>query len=412
MRNEEMEKNDIPKYLAIANDFRAGIQSQKYKAGDLLPDDRTLSRQLGCSRPTIHKAFDILEREGHVRKIQGSGVYVDNGSAHEEIHPPIDIKNLSIIGIASGATIENHSGKLIEHHLVNTILMSNGGNRQYEPLRINYLNDRDLKAKLSFYRDVPGGLIIYGTDYERLAHSVQYALKQAIPIVFAGLQIPSQLNRVPVDTVYVDEFRGGYDVGRYFIENGHTEIGLIHDYSNSKYGRAEGFATALKEHGLKMVTSLEALKDLDNCQSKTFLFHRDVGAACTKKLMKSKKRPTAIMCINDLCAIGAFEELNRMKISMPDEVELFGFADDIESRLFLVNRPNPISTVELPKQALAEETFKLLVQRMKNPWCPTQIVTLPTTIIHRKTTKGENETGKNRENDIETINKQIMEKLS
>ena len=118
------------------------------------------------------------------------------------------------------------------------------------------------------------------------------------------------------------------------------------------------------------------------------------------------------MCINDLCAIGAFEELNRMKISMPDEVELFGFADDIESRLFLVNRPNPISTVELPKQALAEETFKLLVQRMKNPWCPTQIVTLPTTIIHRKTTKGENETGKNRENDIETINKQIMEKLS
>jgi len=240
---------------------------------------------------------------------------------------------------------------------------------------------------------------------------VQYALKQAIPIVFAGLQIPSQLSRILVDTVYVDEFRGGYDVGRYFIEKGHTEIGFIHDYSNSKNGRAEGFVMALKERGLKAVTSLEGLKDLNSCQSKSFLFHRDTGAACTKKLMKSKKRPTAIMCINDLCAIGAFEELTRMKISMPDEVELFGFADDVESRLFLDNRTNPISTVELPKQVLAEEAFKLLVQRMKNPWGPTQIVTLPTTIIHRKTTKGENETVKNRKDDIEIINKQIMAKL-
>ncbi len=415
MRNEEILKNSVPKYLAIANDFRAEIKAQKYKLGDLLPDDRTLSRQLGCSRPTIHKAFDILEREGHVRKIQGSGVYVDNGSAQEEIHPPIDIENLSIIGIAAGATIENHSGKLIEHNLVNTILMSNGENRQYEPLRINYLNDRNLKAKLSFYRNVLGGLVIYGADYERLANSVQYALKQTIPTVFAGLQIPSQLNRISVDTVYVDEFRGGYDVGRYFIENGHTEIGFVHNYSNSKNGRAEGFVAALKESGLKAVTPLDVLKDLNSCHSRSFLSHRNMGAACTKKLMQSKKHPTAIMCENDLSAIGAFEELNRMKVSMPDEVELFGFADDVESRLFFANRINPISTVALPKQTLAEAAFKLLIQRMNNPWLPTQIVTLPTTIIHRETTKGKNEFGRDflpyRENDIETINKQIMAKL-
>jgi len=346
-----------------------------------------------------------------VRKIQGSGVYVDNGSAQEEIHPPIDIENLSIIGIAAGATIENHSGKLIEHHLVNTILMNNGENRQYEPLRINYLNDRNLKSKLSFYRNVLGGLIIYSTNYELLASSVQYALTQTVPTVFAGLQIPSQLKRISVDTVYVDEFRGGYDVGRYFIENGHTEIGFVHNYSNSKNGRAEGFVAALKESGLKAVTPLDVLKDLNSCRSRSFLSHRNMGAACAKKLMKSKKHPTAIMCENDLSAIGVFEELNRMKISMPDEVELFGFADDVESRLFFANRTNPISTVALPKKTLAEEAFKLLIQRMNNPWLPTQIVTLPTAIIHRETTKGENESSPDRENDVEIINKQIMAKL-
>ncbi len=420
MQREETQKNGIPKYLAIANDFRAGIKARKYNTGDLLPDSHTLSRQLGCSRPTLQKAFDILEREGYVRKIQGSGVYVDNGSAQEEAHSPIDIENLSIIGVAGGETITIHSAKLIERHIENTILACTGENRQYMPLCLNYISDRELKAKLSYYRNILGGLIIYGVNYELLASSVRYASGQNIPVVFAGLQIPSQLENIPVDTVYVDEFQGGYDVGQYFIEKGHTEIGFVHDYNHNKLGRIEGLATALKENGLKAVMPLDVLKDLNSGPSKYSLFLRKLGADCVKKLMKSRKRPTAIMCQNDLSAIGAFEELNRMKISMPDEVELFGFADDVESRLFFSNRANPISTVALPKKAVAEASFKLLVQRMNNPGLPTQIVTLPTAIIHRETTKGENVCGsklKNDflpygENDIEIINKQIMEKLS
>jgi len=408
--------SNTPKYISISNDFRKKIKSECYLPGDLLPDYRTLGKQLNCSLPTLQKAFDILEREGHVRKIQGSGVYVDNGSVQEEIHPPIDVKNLTIIGIAAGATIESHSGKLIEHCLVNTILMSNDEKRQYEPLCISYINPIDLKAKLSFYRNVIGGLIINGANYNARADSVQYALKQNIPTVFAGLQIPSQLEKMPVDTVYVDEFQGGYDVGRYFIGKGHTEIGFVRDYSHNEWGRIEGFTAALKESGLKAVTPIGVLKDLDRLESKPYFFNQKLGAACVKKLMKCKKRPTAIMCLNDLGAIGAFEELTRMKVSMPDEVELFGFADDVESRLFFSNRTNPISTVALPKKTLAEEAFKLLVQRINNPGLPIQIVTLPTTIIHRETTQGENKSGKNflsdRKNDIEIINKQIMEILT
>ena len=410
--------SNTPKYISIANDFRTKIKSKIYHPSDLLPDYRTLGKQLNCSLPTLQKAFDILEREGHVRKIQGSGVYVDNGSAQEEAHPKLGIKNLFIIGIANDVTIDNHSQKSIEHHIANRILMSNGKNRQYEPLRINFTDARDLRARLNYYRDFLDGLIISGTNYDFLADSVQYVLKQNIPTVFAGLQIPSQLEKMPVDTVYVDEFQGGYDAGRYFIEKGHTEIGLVHDYKHNKWGRIEGFITALKESGLKANMPLEILKDLNSCKSKSFLFSRNLGTAYAKKLMKSKKRPTAIMCQNDLSAIGAFEELNCMKISMPDEVELFGFADDVESRLFFTSRVNPISTVALPREALAEEAFKLLVQRMNNPGLPAQTVTLPTIKIHRETTKGESvyasKLGKivsDEENDIEIINKQIMAKI-
>ena len=416
MKSKKIKQNGLPKYLAIANEFRAGIKSQKYKPGDSLPDGRTLSRQLGCNRLTILRAFDILEREGHLRKIHGSGVYVDNDKAQEETHPPFNIENLSIIGIAFGETIENHSGKLTVHHIVDTVLESNGGKSKYEPLCISFIV-RDLKTKLRYYRDMLDGLIILSpSDYESISDSVQYAQKLNIPTVFTGLQIPSQLKQVPVDTVYVDEFKGGYDVGRYFIEKGHTEIGFIHDGHYKKMGRYDGFITALKESGLKAVMPLDVLKGL-SCQPGKLHFPQKLGAACMGKLMKCKKRPTAIICQNDLCAVGAFEELNRMKISMPDEVELFGVGDDMESRLFFSDRTNPISTVGVSRKKLAEESFKLLVRRMNNPGLPPQIVTLPTEIIHRETTKagkvsGSKDSYLNMDNDILFINKQIMSKLN
>jgi DNA-binding LacI/PurR family transcriptional regulator/DNA-binding transcriptional regulator YhcF (GntR family) len=421
MKSMKIQTNGGPKYLAIANDFRIGIKSLKYKVGDMFPDDRTLSRKLGCSRPTIHKAFDILEREGHVRIIQGSGVYVDNAGIKEETHPKTGLENLSVIGIASGETCETHSGKLTEHHIVNTILAGKGENRKYEPLRIAYINPSELKAKLSYYRDILGGLIIVPANYELLSDSVQYVLKQKIPTVFAGLQIPYQLKNISVDRVYADEFRGAYELGQYFIESGHTEIGFVHDYrSHGKSPRIDGFTSALKEAGLKALMPLDALKDLNGSQSKPYLFYQKLGMECTKKLMNMKKRPTAIMCINDLSAVGAFEELNRMGISMPDEVELFGFSNDIESRLFFSDRINPISTVAVPRKTLAEESFKLLVKRMNNPGLPVQELALPTIMIHRETTKGGNPFGlKSKKssmpppvNDIELINKQIVDKIS
>ena len=420
MENANIQTNGGPKYLAIANDFRAGIISRKYKVGDLFPDDRTLSRKLGCSRPTIHKAFDILEREGHVRIIQGSGVYVDNAGIKKETHPEIDHENLSVIGVAGAETWETHSAKLTEHHIVNTILANKDENTKYEPLRIAYINPSELKAKLIYYRDILDGLIIVPAQYGLLSDSVQYVLKRKIPTIFAGLQIPYQLKNISVDRVYADEFRGAYELGRYFIERGHTEIGFIHDYrSHGKDPRIDGFTTALKEAGLKALMPLDALKGLNGTHSKTYLFLQQLGTDCTKKLMNRKKRPTAIMCINDLSAVGAFGELNRMKISMPDEVELFGFSNDIESRRFFSNGINPISTVAVPRKTLAEESFKLLLKRMNNPGIPVQVVALPTVMIHSETTKGRNASGSKSvkgsmpdpENDIEFLNKQIIGKV-
>ncbi len=376
------------KYISISDDFRTKIKSGFYTPGDLLPNYHILSKQLNCSHPTLQKAFGVLESEGYVNMIHGSGIFVSKGLVSTEVHPSFDIENLTIIGIANVLTPETHSIKSMENQIINEILMANSGTVKYEPMQISYIDCQDLQSRLGYYRNILDGLIIMSSSYNPLASNVQYALKQHIPVVFSSLSVPSQLPHIPVDVVSHDEYHGGYEVGRYFIERGHRDIGLIGDIrTHSKLGRLPGFTAALKESGLKAIIAEFEQKELEQYAGMTQFLK--IGSICVQKLLKKRNLPTAIMCMNDITAIGAFNEFNRAGVSMPDEVELFGFADDIESQLYFSDRINPVSTVQFSIDMMAKESFRLLEQRLKNPDIPRQIATIPATIIHRETTKGE-----------------------
>ncbi|RYF75013.1 MAG: FadR family transcriptional regulator [Comamonadaceae bacterium] len=63
-------------YRQIADQLRALIGRGEYAAGDRLPAERDLARQLGVSRPSVREALIALEVEGWVEVRTGSGVYV------------------------------------------------------------------------------------------------------------------------------------------------------------------------------------------------------------------------------------------------------------------------------------------------------------------------------------------------
>jgi DNA-binding FadR family transcriptional regulator len=70
-------------YRQIADQIRGLIRSKEFAAGDRLPPERDLARQLGVSRPSVREALIALEVEGLVEVKIGSGIYVlgarDNG---------------------------------------------------------------------------------------------------------------------------------------------------------------------------------------------------------------------------------------------------------------------------------------------------------------------------------------------
>jgi len=63
-------------YRQIADQIAGLIQKGEYGAGERLPPERDLARQLGVSRPSVREALIALEVEGYVDVRVGSGVYV------------------------------------------------------------------------------------------------------------------------------------------------------------------------------------------------------------------------------------------------------------------------------------------------------------------------------------------------
>jgi DNA-binding FadR family transcriptional regulator len=73
-------------YRQIADQIAALIDRGEYGAGQRLPPERDLAKQLGVSRPSVREALIALEVEGYVEVRVGSGVYVTGRRSADASH--------------------------------------------------------------------------------------------------------------------------------------------------------------------------------------------------------------------------------------------------------------------------------------------------------------------------------------
>ena len=76
---------DIPIYRQLVDQIRAAVRQGRLTAGQKLPTVQEVSCDLGIAVGTIKRAYDELEREGIVEKVQGRGTFIcyrpaDSGS--------------------------------------------------------------------------------------------------------------------------------------------------------------------------------------------------------------------------------------------------------------------------------------------------------------------------------------------
>ena len=76
-------------YMKLINELEELILRQPYKDGQKLPSIRLLAEQFGCSKSTVIKALDELEKRHLLYAMPKSGYYVVKGtdSAPGEVSP-------------------------------------------------------------------------------------------------------------------------------------------------------------------------------------------------------------------------------------------------------------------------------------------------------------------------------------
>jgi LacI family transcriptional regulator len=142
--------------------------------------------------------------------------------------------------------------------------------------------------------------------------------------------------------------KGANEAVNYLHNLGHREFALIAGPQNrpSHVAYREAVTSALDAVGLRP----NVLVGDNNVES---------GARVVQRLLTARHFPTAILCSNDLTAIGALQALFRAGIRVPEDLAIAG-ADDIP---FAALTHPPLSTVRIPREKLGELACEVL-QRM------------------------------------------------
>jgi LacI family transcriptional regulator len=106
------------------------------------------------------------------------------------------------------------------------------------------------------------------------------------------------------------------------------------------------------------------------------------GYQAAKKLLERSARPTALIAINDLLAIGALRAASDLGLRIPRDLSLVGY-DDIPMADYVVPR---LTTVSKDAHTLGTKAFEVLMARMQSPDLPRQRIQRPAKFIIREST--------------------------
>jgi LacI family transcriptional regulator len=171
-----------------------------------------------------------------------------------------------------------------------------------------------------------------------------------------------------------DYRQGTREVLNYLLKLGHKRFAFINGVADMKVGldRLEVYVQTLRNKKFP-----EAHRLVENCG-----FGIEDGYQAAYKILSKKSRPTALIVINDLLAIGAIRAANDLGLQVPRDVSIASF-DDLPISSYVVPR---LTTVRRDNKAIGQALTQLLLERLKNPKRPPQRLELPTQLLIREST--------------------------
>ena len=178
--------------------------------------------------------------------------------------------------------------------------------------------------------------------------------ESGIPVVFYDVGSP----RKNITNIRVNYRRGVEKVIDYLHSMGHRRLGFV------------GHHAVLEPINERLKTVIEAAARFPSMEVRTAADTDTLegGRQAARALLGGGYHPTAIICVNDIMAVGALREMRERGIRVPQDVSVTGF-DNVKLSEFCYPA---LTTVHIPRDRIGHIIFERLAPKLENPDAPAE----------------------------------------
>ncbi len=184
------------------------------------------------------------------------------------------------------------------------------------------------------------------TQQKKDFHHITEVISQGMPVVM----FDRVTNDILCDKVIIDDNLAAYNATQFLIKKGLKKIGLITtiDYVSVGKLRTEGYLKALKNNDIEINDNfILKIEDMNNFEDKihNYITENDLEA---------------IFAVNEIFAVTAIKEINKIGKKVPNDISVIGFTDGIISKY---SSPS-ITTVSQNGIKMGEKAAKMLIEKL------------------------------------------------
>jgi DNA-binding LacI/PurR family transcriptional regulator len=195
----------------------------------------------------------------------------------------------------------------------------------------------------------------------------------AVPVVsVAGHQRISGITNV-----VLDHNRAAELTLRHLADLGHQDIAFMHGqpFSSDSDARWSELTRVARDLGLRIRPELTIRLTRDQTSP-------ELGYPVVQQLLAHHCRFTALVCFNDVAAIGAIRALHDAQLRVPDDISVVGF-DDIPQAAF---QTPSLTTIRQPLHEMGRLAARLLLDHLRSSAVlPAEVAVEPELILREST---------------------------
>lgn len=344
--NREMKtEKAVPKYMELAKWINGQIQAKVLCPGQKLYSENELREMFGVSRQTVRRALGLLEQEGILRSVRGSGTYInDSRQANLARKLRVSVVTTYVDGYIFPRMIQG-----IEH-----VLLENGYSVQIAFTNNQHGRERTILEDI-LNRDEVAGIVIETTKSALPNPNLplyREILERRTPILFVNSFYPE----IKIPHVSLNDHMAGYRVTKYLIDRGHKKIAGIFKLDDLQ-GRLRyaGFMEAMYEAGLEVDDRRILWLDTEDIRT----MEKQAGRVIDRSM-----GCTAMFCYNDEVAYGVLDIFKTISVRVPQDISLVSVDNANLATLGEVG----LTTVPHPMEQLGQKASENLLRMIHDPF--------------------------------------------